>query len=155
MSSNKNNQHVLEITLFVITLATGCSRAASVENDSETNADSASELTDTNYIVPIESACDNLTDQECKDSDDSCTLMWVKGVHTVDGADGLFAACGVDQNYGCTSVENCYENIEMALDENGDCWWMLNGALPNEPGWEPAIDDEYCKSPVRVHSCIE
>jgi hypothetical protein len=142
-------------------LCMGCEHVDAQENDThqdsgaeETDADSETVENDAGQMVRIASACDDLSDDDCQDSD-PCAPMWVEPTGHVSGSDALWAGCQAHVSFGCTSMENCYTDIEVALAPDGTCWWMRNGCLPDEPGWMPAIDDDDCKSPVRVHSCIE
>lgn len=142
-------------------LCMGCEHVDAHENDTgqdsgaeQTYADSETAENNATQMIRISSACDDLSEDECLNSD-LCAPMWVEPTGKVTGSDALWAGCRGHLSFGCTSIENCYTDIEVALAPDGTCWWMRNGCLPAESGWTPAIDDDYCKSPIRVHSCIE
>jgi hypothetical protein len=150
-----------EVFISVGLCCVGCQHVDALKGDTDrdsgeerTHGDSESVEDDTQQMIRVASACDDLSDDECLDSD-LCAPMWVEPTGKVTGSDALWSGCRGHVSFGCTSTENCYTDIELALAPDGTCWWMRNGCLPDESGWTPAIDDDDCTPPVRVHSCIE
>ncbi|MBN2529661.1 MAG: hypothetical protein JXR76_24945 [Deltaproteobacteria bacterium] len=122
--------------------------------DSSTDTDTAKEV-DTLFVHREPSDCDDLGWDDCLAANAICGRMYLEAVHFIEPV-GVSSSCEKESLfYGCAPLKYCYKDIYLAFDPDGRCWLMPTGCLPSEPGWVPAIDDEWCRTPVWEHSCVE
>ena len=99
--------------------------------------------------------CDNLGWDDCRDASTDCGRMYMEEARFVEPV-GVTSSCGGESLFfGCAPLMYCYEDFRLAFDPNGKCWLMPTGCIPDEPGWRPAVDDEFCREPIVVSPCIE
>ena len=101
--------------------------------------------------------CDDLGWEDCRDASEECGRMYLEELdYSSPPGTGVIKPCGGESLfYGCAPLKYCYNNIFFAFDADGNCWLMPTGCLPNEPGWTPAVDDDYCNDPIATLMCIE